>query len=142
MESNPVLVADDNPTSAVSPTRRGARPKYVWSAESTTKRVCLPRNVYILARLPNDHKQPPSWVHHTENTGLAASIMDRNMSYETRKWEAKSRASRQARSSSSIWRSTQILQLLLKSCPQVDAMYWFRFLLLLLLSQPRKARFC
>ena len=31
-----------------------------------------------------------------------------------------------------IWSSTQILQLLLKPCPQVDAMYWFRFLLLLL----------
>ena len=29
-----------------------------------------------------------------------------------------------------IWGSTQILQLLLKPCPQVDAMYWFRFLLL------------
>ena len=45
-----MLVADGNTTSsAVSPTRRGARPKYVWAAESPTKRV------YILARLPNKH---------------------------------------------------------------------------------------
>ena len=55
MESIYVLVADGNTTSAVSPTRRGARPKYVWSAESPTKRLCLPRSVYILARLPNKH---------------------------------------------------------------------------------------
>ena len=54
MESNSVLVAAGNTTSsAVSPTRRGARPKYVWSAESPTKRLCLPRSVYILAQLPN-----------------------------------------------------------------------------------------
>ena len=55
MESNSVLVADGNTTSAISPTRRGARPKHVWSAESTTKRICLPWSVYILARLPNKH---------------------------------------------------------------------------------------
>ena len=48
MESNSVLVADGNITSAVSPTRRGARPKYVWSAESPTKRLCLPRSVVVV----------------------------------------------------------------------------------------------
>ena len=41
MESNSVLVANGNVTSAVSPTRRGARPKYVWSAESQTKRKII-----------------------------------------------------------------------------------------------------
>ena len=41
MESDSVLVADGNITSAVSPTRRGARSKYVWSAESPTQRLCL-----------------------------------------------------------------------------------------------------
>ena len=47
MESNSVLVTDGNTTSAVSPTRGGARPKYVWSAESPTKRLCLSRSVYV-----------------------------------------------------------------------------------------------
>ena len=69
-----MLVADGNTTSAVSPTRRGARPKYQWTAESPTKRV------YTLARLSNKHNHRRSWVH-TENTGLAASMMDINMSY-------------------------------------------------------------
>ena len=49
MESNSVLVADGNTTSVVSPTRGGARPNYVWTAESPTKRV------HIFARLPNKH---------------------------------------------------------------------------------------
>ena len=62
MESNSVLVADGNTTSAVSPTRRGARPKYVWSAESPTKRLCLPRSVYILARLPNKHNHRRGYI--------------------------------------------------------------------------------
>ena len=74
MESNSVLVAGCNATSAVSPTRRGARPKYVWNAESSTKRLCFPRSVYILTRLPKKHNHRPSWVH-TENAGLAAFMM-------------------------------------------------------------------
>ena len=56
MKSNSVLVADGNTTSAVSPTRRGARPKYVWTAESPTKRV------YILARLPNKHNHRRGYI--------------------------------------------------------------------------------
>ena len=62
MESNSVLGADDNATSAVSPTRRGARPKYVWSAESLTKRLGLPRSVYILTRLPNKHNHRRGYI--------------------------------------------------------------------------------
>ena len=62
MESNSVLVADGNTTSAVSPTRRGARPKYVWSAESPTKRLCFPRSVFILARLPNKHNHRRGYI--------------------------------------------------------------------------------
>ena len=40
VESNYVLVADGDATSAVSPTRRvGAPRKYVWNAQSPTKRL-------------------------------------------------------------------------------------------------------
>ena len=42
LESNSVLVADDDTTSAVSPTRREAPPKDIWNAKSPTKLVCLP----------------------------------------------------------------------------------------------------
>ena len=41
MESNSVPVADGDTTSAVSPTRRRARPRCVWNAESPTKRLFL-----------------------------------------------------------------------------------------------------
>ena len=67
MESNSVLLADGITTSAVSPTRGGARPKYVWSAESPTKRLCLPRSVYILARLPNKHKHREQYFDEIKN---------------------------------------------------------------------------
>ena len=60
MKSNSVLVADGNTTSsAVSPRRRGARPKYVWTAESPTKRV------YILARLPNNNNHRRGYIKNT-----------------------------------------------------------------------------
>ena len=64
MESTSVLVADGDVTPAVSPTttRRRARPKYVWSAESPTKRLCPPRSVYILARLPNKHNHHRGYI--------------------------------------------------------------------------------
>ena len=62
MESNSMLVADGNATSAVSPTRRGARPKYVRSAESLTKRLCLPRTVYNLTRLPKKHNHRRGYI--------------------------------------------------------------------------------
>ena len=62
MESNSVLVANGNATSAVSPTRRGARPNYAWSAESSTKRLCLPRSAYILTRLPSMHNHRRGYI--------------------------------------------------------------------------------
>ena len=57
VESNSVLVADGDITSAVSPTRRGAPRKDVWNAE------------------------PPPWVH-AEKTGWTASTM--NIGYHTK----------------------------------------------------------
>ena len=122
MESNSVLVADGNTTSsAVSPTRRGARPKYVWTAESPTKRV------YILARLPNKHNnrrrgyilKTRAWPFHD---GQKYVIRNTKMGGEVPRFLASM--------IKLIWSGTQILQLLLKPYPQVDAVYWFRFLLL------------
>ena len=113
---------------------RGARPKYVWTAESLTKRV------YILARLPNKHNhrrghilKTRAWplprlteICHTKHeNGLSAfRFFFRN----TKMGGEVSRLS--ASMIKLIWSSTQILQLLRKPCPQVDAVYWFRFLLL------------
>ena len=57
MESNSVLVENDDATSAVSPTRRGTPGKDVWNAESPTKRLFFLRSVNVLARLPK-HKRP------------------------------------------------------------------------------------
>ena len=110
-------------TCAVLPTRRGARPKYVWNADSPTKRLFFLWSVYILARLPRNAESPterlfllwsvyilarlPNKHNHRrrgyilKTFGLVAPMMNINMSYETRKGEAKSRASWQAWSSSS-----------------------------------------
>ena len=64
-----------------------------------------------------------SWIH-AENTGLTASMMNRNISYETRKWEAKSRASRQACVIKPIIGSTQILQLQQPLSPGRCHVFW------------------
>ena len=58
VDPNPVLVADDDTTSAVSPTRRGAPRNDVWNAESPKKRQCLPWSVGALARLPKHNNRP------------------------------------------------------------------------------------
>ena len=59
VESNSVrLVADDDTTSAVSPTRRGAPRKDIWNAEPPVKRLCLPSSVDALARLPKHNNGP------------------------------------------------------------------------------------
>ena len=57
VESNSVLVADDDTTSAVSPTRGGAPRKDVCNAESPTKCLRLPSSVNGLSRLPK-HNRP------------------------------------------------------------------------------------
>ena len=57
VEANSVLlVADDDTTSTVLPTRRGGRVRH---AGPPAKRICLPRSVDALARLPNKHNNRP-----------------------------------------------------------------------------------
>ena len=59
VEANSVLlVADDDTTSTVLPTRRGGHEK-TRHAGPPAKRICLPRSVDALARLPNEHNNRP-----------------------------------------------------------------------------------
>ena len=58
VESNSVQhVADDDTTSAVSPT---SPRKDIWNAEPPVKRLCLPSSVDALARLPKHNNGPRS----------------------------------------------------------------------------------
>ena len=59
VQSNYVLlvVANDDTTSAVLPTKRGAH-ENAWNTEPPGKRVCLPRSEDALARLPKRNNRP------------------------------------------------------------------------------------
>ena len=83
--------------------------------------------------------QPPSWVH-AEYTEFTASAMNIKMLHEKRKWEAKSRASRQ-HNQAYLEQHTLRSSSFSSHCPQADAMYWFSLLLLLLAPPVTKRPF-
>ena len=83
-------VANDDTTSAVSPTRRGAHEKTyeVWNTESPAKRLCLSRSVDALARLPKHINRPRcllrvvnSGIHSPHPLDLRVSLFSRVKNY-------------------------------------------------------------
>ena len=137
MESNSVLVTDGDITSVVSPTRRGTRLN-TFGMRNPRQNGCFSLEVCIfwlgclictttvvgtywkhgLGRFHDEHK----YVIRNTNMGGEVSRISASMI-------------------KLIWSSTQFLQLLLKPCPQVDAMYWFRFLILLLSPSHQRSPF-
>ena len=72
VEANSVLlVEDDDTTSTVLPTRRGGHEKTHGVRDRRAKRICLPRSVDALARLPNNHYNRPRCLR-VVNSGIHA----------------------------------------------------------------------